>query len=154
MPLQTWSKDWNELIRNVFFQDEELKELMKVPDKISIVDFVDKYFIRAGWTNTTLVDQPVRIVYGDVGPKDTDVPNVKKNELSFDIYVKQEYLRNATYDRLELRTHLIANCIIKLLTSERYHGGYRFWIKGDWDLGTRTIGYARYNVSFYYMKVY
>ena len=76
--------------------------------------------------------------------------------LTFDIYVKQEELHNIGDDRLRSRMHLIAERIYKLLTQERYLAdtGYRFWIAGDWDQGTRTSGYARYTIGFYYMKVY
>lgn len=154
MPIRTWARDWNDILRNRIFQDEELKRLMLLPENTNIVTFVDRYFVRAGYTNKLLSDEHVRIVYGDAGSFDTQVPNVKQNELSFDIYVKLDDLRNATNDRLLLRTNLIADRLIELLTSERYIGGYRFWVKGDWDMGTRTVGYARYNVSFYYMKVY
>ena len=44
----------------------------------------------------------------------------------------------------------------KLLRRERYLAdtGYRFWPAGDWDLGTRTAGYSRHTVAYYYIKVY
>ena len=76
--------------------------------------------------------------------------------MTFDIYVKDEELHNVGDDRLMMRTHLIADRLQYLLTKERYlvDTGYRFWIAGDWDLGTRTTGYARYTIAFYYMKVY
>ena len=133
-----------------------LRRLMKIPPKTGIIQFTDRYFIRAGYSNKLLTDEPCRIVYADTQGKDTDVPNVKRNMMTFDIYVKQEDLRNATDDGLVFRTHLIAERLEKLLTSERYLAdtGYRFWIAGDWDLGTRTVGYARYTIAFYYMKVY
>ena len=76
--------------------------------------------------------------------------------LQFDIYVKNDELRGVGDDGLVLRTHLIAERLYKLLTSERYlrDTGYHFWIAGDWDLGSRTAGYSRYTIAFYYMKVY
>jgi len=56
------------------------------------------------------------------------------------------------------RTHLIANRLNDLLTKEgtsgKYFGGYRFWPSKEMDLGTRTVGYVRYNISFEYMRVY
>lgn len=151
-----WIRDWNNIIRYVIFQDQTLKQLMKIPPKTTIIQFIDKYFIRAGFTNKLLQDESVRVVYSDVQGYDTEVPNVKKNMMMFDIYVKLEDLHNVGEDRLMMRTQLIADRLTRLLTSERYlkNTGYRFWIAGDWDAGTKTVGYARYTVAFYYMKVY
>lgn len=160
MGLYTWIDDWNTILRDVLFADEELKRLMKIPKGTGIIEFIDRYMIRAGYTSKILKDESVRIVYGDVRANQTDVSNVKRNEMSFDIYVKFEDLRNADTDRLKLRTQMIANRLTELLTCPHedfdghYLNGYRFRHAGDWDMGTRTIGYARYNVSFYYMKVY
>ena len=151
-----WIRDWNNIVRYVIFQDQVLKQLMKIPPKTTIIQFIDKYFIRAGFTNKLLQDESVRVVYSDVQGHDTEVPNVKKNMMMFDIYVKLEDLHNVGEDRLMMRTQLIADRLTRLLTSERYlkNTGYRFWIAGDWDAGTKTVGYARYTVAFYYMKVY
>ena len=151
-------KDWNDIIRYVIYPDDVLKRLMLVPEGTTIIDFIDHYFIRAGYTNELLEKEDVRIVYGDVDSKPTDVPNVMKNTLSFDIYVRTQKLHNATQDRLMYRTHLIANRLNDLLTKEgtsgKYFGGYRFWPSKEMDLGTRTVGYVRYNISFEYMRVY
>lgn len=154
--MMQWINDWNTIIRRVIFPDVELKTLMKIPEKTNIINFIDKYFIRAGYTNKLVENESVRIVYSDIQGDDTSVPNVKRKMLTFDIYVKIEDLHNVGEDRLAMRTQLIANRLIQLLTKDRYlqDTGYRFWVAGDWDLGTRTTGYARYCVAFYYMKVY
>lgn len=151
-----WIRDWNAIVRTVIFQDYGLKKLMKLPENTNIIQFIDRYFIRAGFTNKLLSDESVRIVYSDIQGHDTDVPNIKKNMLMFDIYVKLEDLHNVGDDRLLMRTQLIADRLMRLLTTDRYvkDTGYRFWIAGDWDAGTKTVGYARYTVAFYYMKVY
>lgn len=151
-----WYNAWNTIIRKVIWPDQELKRLMKIPPKTGILQFIDRYFIRAGYSNTLLTDEVCRIVYSDGQGSDTDVPNVRKNMMTFDIYVKQDELHNIGDDRLVMRTHLIGDRLFKLLTNERYLAdtGYRFWIAGDWDLGTRTTGYSRYTIAFYYMKVY
>ena len=151
-----WIKAWNTVLREVIWPDYNLKVLMKIPPKTGILQFFDRYFIRAGYSNTLLTDEVCRVVYADIQGNDTDVPNVKKNMMTFDIYVKDEYLHNANDDRLMMRTHLIAARLEYLLTKTRYLAdtGYRFWIAGDWDLGTRTTGYSRYTIAFYYMKVY
>jgi len=151
-----WINAWNTIIRNVIWPDHELKTLMKMPPKTGIIQFVDRYFIRAGYTNKLLTDEVCRIVYSDMQGYETDVPNVKKNLLMFDIYVKTDEMRNIGDDRLVTRMDLIAERLCKLLTRERYLAdtGYRFWIAGDWDGGTRVTGYQRKTIAFNYMKVY
>lgn len=151
-----WINAWNTIIREIIWRDYDLKHLMKMPPKTGILQFCDRYFIRAGFTNTLLTDETCRIVYSDTQGSDTQVPNIRKNMITFDIYVKQEELHNVGDDRLLSRADLIAERIYKDLTNERYlaNTGYRFWIAGDWDLGTRTVGYVRKSIAFYYMKVY
>lgn len=151
-----WINAWNSIIRNVIFSDYDLKQLMKLPPKTNIIQFIDRYFIRAGYTNKVLADESCRIIYADIQGSDTNVPNVKKSMLTFDIFVKLDDLHNVGEDRLVMRTLLIAERLKTLLTKDRYVNktGYRFWIAGDWDLGTSTTGYARHCISFYYMKVY
>jgi hypothetical protein len=152
-----WINNWNTIIRDVIWRDYDLKRLMKIPPKTGILQFCDRYFVRAGFTNKLLTDEVCRIIYAETEGHDTDVPNVKKNVLTFDIYVKQDELHNIGDDRLLSRADLIAERIYRLLTSERYldETGYRFWIApGGQDLGTRTVGYVRKNIAFYFMKVY
>lgn len=154
--LNRWNDDWNDIIRYVIFADEELKRLMKIPENTNIITFIDKYFIEADYTTKVLKDESVRVIYKDITGADTEVPNVKKNMMTFDIYVKLDDLHNADVDRLKMRTRLIAARLYELLTKERYlnDSGYRFWIALEGNQGTRTIGYARYMIAFYYMKVY
>ena len=152
-----WANAWNTIIRKVFWQDYELKRLMKLPPKTGILQFCDRYFIRAGYTNALLTDEVCRIVYADSANSDTDVPNIKRNTITFDIFVKQEEMHNVGDDRLLTRIDLIADKIYKDLTKDRYVAGtgYRFWVAtGDLDLGTRTVGYVRKTIAFNYMKVY
>lgn len=153
MAYNTWTKEWNDIIRDVIFPNEELKQLMKIPQRTSIIDFIDKYFIRAGYTNTVLTNQSVRIIYADVDSYDVG-QGVTQNEIGFDIYVKLEELHNVGEDRLAFRTDLIANKLVELLTKDRYLGAYRFWVAGQTDIGTSAIGYARHHISFKYMRVY
>ena len=151
-----WFNAWNKIIRNVIWPDKELRSLMKLPPKTGIIQFIDRYFIRAGYSNKLLTDEVCRIVYADAQGAPTDVPNVTKNMMTFDIYCKTDELHNFGDDRLVMRTHVIAERLFKLLTSERYLAdtGYRFWPAGDWDMGTRVPGYVRYCVAFWYLKVY
>ena len=152
--ISSWANSWNEIIRSVLFPDRTLKRLMLLPNDINIIDFIERYFIRAGYTSRLLKDERVRIVYSDILGEPTPSHKVIKNEMVFDIYVKLDDLHNVSNDRLKLRTYEIADRILTLLTQERYLYGYRFWVNGDYDLGTRTIGYARHCLSIGYMKVY
>ena len=156
MIMERWEDDWNNIIRNVIYPDEELKKLMNVPEGTAIIPFIDNYFVRANYTSALLTNESVRIVYSDNQGYDTDVPNVMRKMMTFDIYVKKEDLHNIGNDRLVLRPRRVASRLYDLLTSSRYieNTGYRFWIAGEWDLGTKTIGYARYVLALYYMKTY
>ena len=151
-----WLKAWNTIIRKIIWKDDELKQLMKIPSGTNIIQFCNRYFVRAGFSNDLLTDEVCRIIYSDIQGNDTSVPNVRKNMITFDIYVKQEELHNVGNDRLMARCDLIAERLYKLLLQERYLAdtGYRFWIAGAWDLGTRTVGYSRKTIAFYYMMVY
>lgn len=148
-----WINDWNDIIRHVIFSDKELMNLMKIPEKTSIIDFIDKYFIRAGFTNKILSNEDVRIVYGSTSSA-TNIDGVTSNVMNFDIYVKLENLHNVGVDRLVMRTQLIAQRLIYLLTRVRYNGVYRFYDPVEGDMGTSAVGYARYRVSLSYTRTY
>lgn len=146
-----WIEDWNKIIREILFADDILKALMKLPEGTTIIDFIDRYFIRAGYTNKILTNEDVRIIYGTAAIP-TNIDGVTKNQMSFDIYVKNEDLHNVGRDRLVMRTQLIAKRIISLLTKDRYNGAYRFYDPYEGDMGTSAIGYARYNVTLSYTR--
>ena len=148
-----WISDWNDIIRHVIFSDKELMNLMKIPEKTSIIDFIDRYFIRAGFTNKILSNEDVRIVYGSTSSA-TNIDGVTSNVMNFDIYVKLENLHNVGVDRLVMRTQLIAQRLIYLLTRVRYNGVYRFYDPVEGDMGTSAVGYARYRVSLSYTRTY
>lgn len=148
-----WINGWNDIIRHVIFSDKELMNLMKIPEKTSIIDFIDRYFIRAGFTNKILSNEDVRIVYGSTSSA-TNIDGVTSNVMNFDIYVKLENLHNVGVDRLVMRTQLIAQRLIYLLTRVRYNGVYRFYDPVEGDMGTSAVGYARYRVSLSYTRTY
>lgn len=148
-----WINDWNDIIRHVIFSDKELMNLMKIPEKTSIIDFIDRYFIRAGFTNKILSNEDVRIVYGSTSSA-TNIDGVTSNVMNFDIYVKLENLHNVGVDRLVMRTQLIAQRLIYLLTRVRYNGVYRFYDPVEGDMGTSAVGYTRYRVSLSYTRTY
>ena len=156
MSSNIWSKEWNDIIRYVLFQDEELKRLMKLPDNISIIDFIDNYFIRGGSANKVLSNQSVRITYGNVNTTELgNTPYMTDDTLCFEIYVKQDQMHNVSDDRLEMRTVAIADRLKYLLTKDRYvlDGLYRFRVVAENDMATSTIGYCRYSIAFKYLKV-
>lgn len=70
MANRSWIDEWNDILRNIIFADDELKTLMEIPESTNIIAFTDRHFIRAGYTNKTLVNEPVRIVYGMLGTGD------------------------------------------------------------------------------------
>lgn len=148
-----WIDDWNDLLRTTIFGDGILKTLMKIPENTKIIEFIDRYFIKAGYTNKILSNEAVRIVFGTIAVP-TNISGVTKNQISFDIYVKNEDLHNVGKDRLVMRTQLIAKRLIYLLTKERYNGVYRFYDPCEGDVGTSAIGYARYNVTLSYTRAY
>lgn len=129
---------------------------MLIPDGTAIIPFFDKYFIRAESTDEIVIDEKVRVVYSMRVSDDTDVPDVKRNVQNFDIYIKKDQSHNAIDDRLQSRGELIANKIREILMIKRYanNTGYRFEVRTEGDFATRTVGYTRYHVSFYYMRVY
>ena len=88
MPISTWIKDWNDIIRYVIFPDDELKRLMLLPEGTNIIDFIDHFFVRNG-SNEVLEHEDVRINYANLTGEDTAAPNVRKSILSFDIYVRR-----------------------------------------------------------------
>ena len=151
---RVWIDDWNDIVRGVIFADDELKTLMKIPNGTNIITFIDRYFIRAGYSTKVLTDESVRIVYGTTRSGETNNPMVTRNEISFDIYVNMNDIHNVDNDRLVMRTHRIADRLINLLTGKRYHGVYRFWVVGETELGTTTPGYTRYNLTLGYLKTY
>lgn len=155
IPVSPWIKEWNELIRRVIYPDEQLRELMMLPEGTDIITFIERYFIRADATDKLLTNENVRIVYGKVRQDPTDVPNVTDATWSFDIFVKREHQRDASADRLLYRTQLIAHRLIQLLNKKQYPGiGIKFKRPKEGDLNTRTIGYDRYYVSFHVFETY
>lgn len=162
-PASSWVNEWNDIIRYIIFPDEKLKELMLVPTTTNIIDFRDQYFVRAGYTSKILKDEKVRIVYGMIPAYESSAQRIVENEISFDIYVKQEVTNNVGDDRLMYRTELIAERLNQLLNShtrlnvkDRFgvtkELAYKFRCIGMADLGTPTVGYVRYNISFKYMR--
>lgn len=147
---KTWKDNWNNVIRHVLFPDEELRKLMLLPNDISIIEFIDKYFIQDENAGEQLISEPVRIIYWDSEGRDSGNMNVRNKYKEFDIFVKDDVLHTATNDRLQNRYDQIAERQKYLLLKDTHVQGLRFRYEDDYNLWTKTIGYKRYHVVFSY----
>lgn len=147
---KTWKDNWNNIIRHVLFPDEELRKLMLLPEDLSIIDFIDKYFIQDENAGEQLISEPVRIIYWDSEGRDSGNMNVRNKYKEFDIFVKDDILHTATNDRLQNRFDQIAERQKYLLLKDTHVQGLRFRYEDDYNLWTKTIGYKRYHVVFSY----
>ena len=101
---RTWQDNWNNVIRNVLFQDDKLKELMLVPKGTDIITFQTKYFIRDGSTDELLTNEKVRIVHHDDQGSWTFNKDVIVKYKNFDIYVNEDVEHTADVDS-KCKTH-------------------------------------------------
>lgn len=147
---KTWKDNWNDVIRHVLFPDEELKKLMMLPDDLTIVGFIEKYFIQDENAGELLISEPVRILYWDSEGRDSGNMNVRNKYKEFDVFVRDDVLHTATNDRLQNRYDLIAERLKYLLLRDTHVQGLRFRYEDDYNLWTKTIGYKRYHIVFSY----
>lgn len=153
----SWTHEWADIVREVIFKDPILKELMMIPTGTSIIQFEDEYFIKMTFADVTVIDEDVRIVYANLNSNDIKHPNVIRQEMSFDVFVKKEHIHDVGDDRLMERGDLICVRLRQLLSGrvETSKGPTAFkftWIGGPTQLGSSTIGYRRYNISFEYNR--
>lgn len=148
---RTWNDNLNDVIRDVFFADPELIDLMLIPEKHreDIAVFIQKYFIKAVVTDEIITDEDVRVCYSQSEGRAVGMNMVRKY-LNFDIYVKDTELHTATFDLLQSRDELIAEKIKELLTDTKYVCRIDFHYEDSFDLYTRQIGYHRYRIVFSY----
>lgn len=147
---RTWKDNWNDVLRHVFFKDEKLKKQMLLPEECTILDFIKKYFVEDMSPDEVLTNEIVRIAYYDSEGRDSGNKNVKCKYKEFDIYVKQDYLHNATNDRLQNRCHLVAERLKYLLLRNEHVCRMHFDYEDDYDLWTKMVGYKRYHIVFSY----
>ena len=147
---RTWQDNWNNVVRNVLFPDDKLKELMLVPTGTSIVAFQDKYFIRDGSTDELLTNEKVRIVTHDDQGSYTFNKGVNVKYKNFDIYCSEDVEHTADVDRLKSRQVLIAERIKYLLLRQKVCENIRFGYEDEYDLWTKTVGYKLYRLTFFY----
>lgn len=122
---------------------------MLVPDDISIVQFIDRYFVNSAASDELVSNEMVRIVYYDTKGRDIQ-RNVYSKYKEFDIYVREEFLYTASEDRLKSRGYLIMERIKYLLLRKFSTCNIHFRYEDDYELWTKTVGYRRYHLVFAY----
>ena len=147
---RTWQDNWNNVVRNVLFRDEKLKELMKVPEGTDIMTFQKKYLIRDGSTDELLTNEKVRIVVYDTEGLATFNKGVHVKYKIFDIFVSEDVEHTADVDRLKSRQVMIAERIKYLLLRNRVCENIHFEYEDEYDLWTKTVGYKLYRLTFFY----
>lgn len=125
---------------------------MLIPEgkRNNIREFIGKYFIEDAMPDEPIVNEDVRVIYYDEEGSKLGTPHVTKKILSFDIYVKESMLYNATKNRLQRRDKLIAQRLKELLLWKEHVCGLRFQYEDEYHLGARTIGYRRYHLVLSY----
>lgn len=147
----SWKDNWNNIIRDVFFVDTKLRELMLVPEDCTIIQFIDKYFIEDENTDELLTEEKVRISYYDSEGRDSGNLHVKNKYKEFDIYVRKDVLHTATADRLQNRYDLIAERLKYLLLKNYHICNMHFECEdAGFNLFTKMIGYKRFHIVFSY----
>lgn len=87
---RTWKDNWNNVVRDILFPDQKLKELMLLPEGCTILQFINKYFVESESTDEIITDEAVRISYYDSRGRETGNKNVRLRYKEFDIYVKKD----------------------------------------------------------------
>lgn len=147
---RTWQDNWNNVVRNVLFTDDRLKELMLVPEGTDIMTFQKKYFIRDGSTDELLTNEKVRVVTHDDPGSATWNRGVRLKYKMFDIFVSEDIEHTAETDRLKSRQVLIAERIKYLLLRQWDCEHLHFQYEDEYDLWTKTVGYKEYRITFFY----
>lgn len=149
MLVRTWDDNWNNVIRYLF-KDTVLKQLMMIPEKATIIDFRDKYFVLGVAADEILKDENVRIVYWNADQAEIQ-KNVFEHCLEFSIYVRNSHVYDVDKDRLKRRDIAIAERLEWLLARRRSRVEHMaFRLLGFYDVSTKTIGYKVYHAVFSY----
>lgn len=147
---RTWKDNWNNIIRNVFFEDKVLMDLMLVPEDTPITKFIDKYFIEDEYTDELITDELVRISYYDSKGRSAGTRNVFNKYKEFDIFVHETVNHTASDDLLQNRYDLIAERLKYLLQNGKTVEHLRFEYEDEYMLSTKMVGYKRYHLTFTY----
>lgn len=84
--IKTWKDNLNDVIRDVFFADQELLDYMLIPeeDRDNIIKFIDKYLVRDPSPDELITTEDVRICFSEMAGRSIG-KNVLKKMLSFDV---------------------------------------------------------------------
>lgn len=150
---RTWDDNWNNVIRYEIFANEELKEMMCIPEEHlgDLRRFVTDYFVENAMSDVLVTKQDVMIVYYGEKGSEYGAPNVVRKLISFDIYVRQERLHDCDEDRLRQRTKVIAQMLREILIGRRYVQNMQFRYVDDYALGSKVVGYDRHHITFSYV---
>lgn len=153
--IKTWNDNLNDVIRDVFFADEELIDLMLIPQEYEddIVTFIQKYFVKDVTSDEIITNEDVRVCYFQSQGRSIGM-NALKKYWNFDIYVKDSVLHTATTDMLQSRDEMIAEKLKELLTDNRYVCRMRFHYEDSYDMYTKLVGYHRYRIVFSYKTTF
>lgn len=148
---RTWNDNLNDVVRDVFFVDEELLDLMCIPEKYrgDIAVFIQKYLVRDVTSDEVITNEEVRVCYWQGDSKSIGMNMIRKT-LNFDIYVKDSVQHTASFDILQSRDQLIAEKIKELLTDSKYVCHINFRFEDSYDMYTKLVGYHRYRIVFSY----
>lgn len=118
--IKTWKDNLNDVIRDKIFPDDELKELMLIPeaDRGNIIKFINNYFIRSVAPDEILTNEDVRICYSEYTGRNLG-SNCLKKILNCDVYVKTNHLHDYGNDLLAYRTDMICQKLKEILTVEK-----------------------------------
>ena len=147
---RTWADNWNNVVRRVLFKDDELRRLMLIPEDCTVTQFVQKYFIEDDSAGEIITDEAVRIIYHDEYGPDSGNSHIHQCYKEFDIFVKDNVMYTASRDRLQTRTHLIAERLKYLLLRQKNVEHMSFRYRDEYHLWTKTAGFRRYHVIFSY----
>ena len=152
----SWDDNWYDVIRHVIFKDTMLLDMMMIPqqERKNVINFVTKYFVNDAMPDSLMINENVRVVYAEMEGAVTNVPQVRTRYMEIDVYVKESEQRTYGIDGLSLRNRMIARRIRYLLTKNKHTCGITFQAVDDFDLGTKTVGYARYHLVMSYKKTY
>lgn len=151
----SWHENFMGVLRDVIFADEKLKELMMIPEaeRGNIVAFRDKYCVNETQSDTLIDGVPVRILYYEDMPVETDSINIMKSRIYFNIYVERKHTHDYGSNRLLHRGELIASRLNALMSGKKLHN-MTFHCRGIYDLASKREGYDHKVAVFMYKRIF
>lgn len=137
-------------IRLLLFNDDELKELMAIPEKDfnSIIAFRDRYCIAgAGTFENIEIDNPARLIIFWSDMSNTNNHMVMWRPLDIEIWVQRSKEYGVTNNIFDRRQELIAARIKKLLGEKKIEH-YKFHFEEMYDMRSNTQDYNRFFMRF------